>query len=73
MGAGRAGQEDRYHLAIDFPPEQLQYVEVFQRRTVTAAEFASHAPSLARSDEAIIAELDSAGIRASLISGFDEH
>lgn len=60
------------HLAIDFPSEQLRYLEVFQRRTVTAAQFASYVPSLARSDEEIIAELDGAGIGVSLISGFDE-
>jgi uncharacterized protein len=60
------------HMAADFPGEQLQYLEVFQRRRVSAEEFSAIAPSWARPDEAILADLDAAGIRRSLVSGFDE-
>ncbi|MGD0455851.1 MAG: amidohydrolase family protein [Solirubrobacteraceae bacterium] len=59
-------------LQSGFPAEQLQYLEVFTHRTVTAQQFAAYAETLLQSDEQILAALDDAGITCSLISGFDE-
>jgi uncharacterized protein len=59
-------------LQSGFPVEQLQYLEIFTHRSVTAQQFASYAETLLQSDEQILAALDDAGIMWSLISGFDE-
>ncbi|MHA7652851.1 amidohydrolase family protein [Mycobacterium sp. ML4] len=60
-------------LRAGFPAEQLQYLEVFTKRQVSAEQFNAYAESLRRSDDAILAELDAAGIGRALITGFDEH
>ncbi|AGZ52915.1 amidohydrolase [Mycobacterium kansasii] len=60
-------------LRAGFPAEQLRYLEVFTKTRLTTEQFAAYAESLRRSDDAILAELDAAGIRLSLITGFDEH
>jgi uncharacterized protein len=59
-------------LQAGFPAETLRYFEVFTKQTITAEQFAAYAGSLRRGDEEILASLDEAGIRRSLISGFDE-
>jgi uncharacterized protein len=59
-------------LRDGFPEEQLRYLEVFTKRTVSAEEFSDYADTLRRSDEQILDSLDAAGITLSLITGFDE-
>jgi predicted TIM-barrel fold metal-dependent hydrolase len=59
-------------LRAGFPAEQLQYLEVFTKTAVTAAQFAGYAQALRRTDDQILAELDQGGIARSLITGFDE-
>src|ERR1700739_327645 len=59
-------------LRAGFPAEQLQYLEVFTKRTVTAQQFSDYADSLRRTDDQILDSLDAAGITLSLITGFDE-
>ncbi len=60
------------HLAVHFPPQQLQYLEVFTKTRITAAEFTAYARTLVRSDQEILAEMDRSVIRRSVITGFDE-
>ena len=59
-------------LCDGFPSEQLEYLEVFTKQRVSAADFAAYARALERTDPQIMAMLDDAGIARSLISGFDE-
>ncbi len=59
-------------LCAGFPAEQLRYLEVFTKTPVSAEQFNAYAESLRRSDDDIRAQLDAAGIRQSLITGFDE-
>src|SRR4051794_1042462 len=59
-------------LRAGFPVEQLQYLEVFTKQSISGDQFAAYAATLERDDAQIIAELDAAGIRRSLITGFDE-
>jgi predicted TIM-barrel fold metal-dependent hydrolase len=60
------------HVQGNFPAEQLQYLEVFTKQRISQEQFAAYAATLARDDEAILGELAAAGIRRSLITGFDE-
>jgi len=60
------------HVSANFPIEQLQYLEVFTKQRIGEEEFAAYAKTLARDDEEILAELDRAGIRRSVITGFNE-
>ena len=59
-------------LQSGFPTEQLQYLEVFTKTTVSDEQFGSYAQALRRSDDQILVALDEAGITHSLITGFDE-
>ncbi|MGO9926688.1 MAG: amidohydrolase family protein [Mycobacterium sp.] len=59
-------------LRAGFPTEQLQYLEVFTKRTVSAEQFSDYAESLRQTDDRILDSLDAAGITLSLITGFDE-
>jgi predicted TIM-barrel fold metal-dependent hydrolase len=59
-------------LRAGLPTEQLQYLEVFTKTSITNREFAAYAETLPQSDEEILSSLDQAGITHSLISGFDE-
>jgi predicted TIM-barrel fold metal-dependent hydrolase len=59
-------------LRDGFPDEQLRYLEVFTKRTVSAEQFSDYADALRRSDEQILDSLDAAGITLSMITGFDE-
>lgn len=54
------------------PEELLQYVEVFTKVRVTPEQYESIAPGQGLDDEVILAELDRAGIRRTMITGFDE-
>ena len=58
-------------LRSGFPAEQLQYLEVFTRTTVSAEQFSDYADTLRRTDDQILDSLDAAGITLSLITGFD--
>jgi predicted TIM-barrel fold metal-dependent hydrolase len=60
------------HVGANFPPEQLQYLEVFTKTEVTSEQFAEYAETLVRTDQQILADLEEAGIMRSLITGFDE-
>ena len=60
------------HLATNVPDELLQYLAVFTKASVTPEQYAAYAAGLAREDAEILADLDRAGIRWSLITGFDE-
>ena len=64
--------ETMAHLATNLPDELLQYLVVFTKASVTAEQYAASAAGLARDDAEILADLDRAGIRWSLITGFDE-
>jgi len=59
-------------LRAGFPAEQLRYLEVFTKTTVTGEQFSDYADSLRRTDDQILDSLDAAGITLSLITGFDE-
>jgi predicted TIM-barrel fold metal-dependent hydrolase len=59
-------------LRAGFPAEQLQYLEVFTKTTVTADQLSSYAESRRLDDDQILAALDDAGITHCLITGFDE-
>jgi uncharacterized protein len=59
-------------LQSGFPTEQLQYLEVFTKTTVSDEQFGSYAQALRRRDDQILVALDEAGITHSLITGFDE-
>jgi uncharacterized protein len=60
------------HVAEHFPPMQLSYLRVFQKRDVSLAEYRQLARSMVLDDIAILAMLDAAGIDRCLITGFDE-
>ncbi len=60
------------HAANHFPEPQLGYLRVFMKRDMTADSFREMALALACDDADIIAMLDAANIRKSLITGFDE-
>jgi len=59
-------------LRAGFPAEQLQYLEVFTKATISAEQFSDYADTLRRNDDQILDSLDAAGITLSLITGFDE-
>ena len=59
-------------LRAGFPAEQLQYLEVFTKTTISAEQFSDYADTLRRNDDQILDSLDAAGITLSLITGFDE-
>ena len=59
-------------LRAGFPAEQLQYLEVFTKTTISAEQFSDYADTLRRTDDQILDSLDAAGITLSLITGFDE-
>jgi predicted TIM-barrel fold metal-dependent hydrolase len=61
------------HAAGHFPVPQLGYLRVFFKQSVPSTElFRQLAHSLSSDDDAILKSLDDAGIRKSLITGFDE-
>jgi predicted TIM-barrel fold metal-dependent hydrolase len=60
------------HVGTNLPDELLAYLRVFSKRDVSAAQYAAAAPHFVRSDEQILTDLDAAGIRLSMITGFDE-
>jgi predicted TIM-barrel fold metal-dependent hydrolase len=65
--------ETMSHLATDLPDELLSYLQVFTDTSSTTADrYAAYAADLARDGADILADLDDAGIRWSLITGFDE-
>ena len=59
------------HVAVSIPPELLQYLEVFTKQRIDEKAFEAYARSRARDDAEILAELDEAGVRVSLVTGFD--
>ncbi len=60
------------HVAEHYPPVMHGYLRVFFGREANAESFKKMARTLARDDEAILASFDAAGIRQTLITGFDE-
>ncbi|WP_067545216.1 amidohydrolase family protein [Nocardia crassostreae] len=60
------------HVAANLPAELLAYLRVFTGLDITAEQYAATAPSLARTDEQILADLDHAGIAWTMVTGFDE-
>ncbi len=68
-----ASREIMDHVGANLPEELLAYLRVFNKLDVTAEQYAQAAPQFARSDEQILTDLDAAGIRWSVITGFDEH
>jgi uncharacterized protein len=60
------------HVAVNFPPQQLQYLEVFTKASITAEQFSAYARTLRRSDGEILTEMNRSLIHRSLITGFDE-
>lgn len=60
------------HMQKEFPEEQLQYFEIFTKRKISPAEFRTYAETLARDDDAIVADLDRGAIERAMMTGFDE-
>lgn len=61
------------HAAEHFPVPQLGYLRVFFKQSEPSTDlFRQLAQSMAVDDEAILQSLDDAGIRMTLITGFDE-
>jgi predicted TIM-barrel fold metal-dependent hydrolase len=60
------------HVAEHFPPPQLGYLRVFQKREPSLEAWAKAARQMACDDGVIIAALDAADVRMALITGFDE-
>jgi hypothetical protein len=65
-------REIMQHVAQNFPEPQLGYLRVFGKRQQSLEEYRDVALALARDDDTILAMLDEAGIRLTLITGFDE-
>jgi uncharacterized protein len=59
-------------LLLGFPAEQLRYLDVFTKTTVTEEQLGEYVHTLRRTDEQIMTALDQAGITRSVITGFDE-
>ncbi len=59
-------------FAEDFPEPMLGYLRVFFKQEPTPETVSDMAGALVMNDEAILEELDKAGIRYTLITGFDE-
>jgi predicted TIM-barrel fold metal-dependent hydrolase len=59
-------------LRLGFPTEQLQYLEVFTKASVSEEQFGEYRQALPRTDDQILAALDVAGITRVAITGFDE-
>src|SRR5213594_210047 len=60
------------HTVDNFPDEMLGYVRVFYKTEPTQAAFRARAGAIATPLDDVIAALDAAGIRRTLITGFDE-
>ncbi|MGH7858748.1 MAG: amidohydrolase family protein [Candidatus Binatia bacterium] len=60
------------HMAENFPPAQLGYLRVFQKREPDLEAWGRAARAMAMDDEGVLAALDAAGIERALITGFDE-
>jgi predicted TIM-barrel fold metal-dependent hydrolase len=60
------------HVADNFPEAQLGYLRVFQKRPADLASYREAARRMALDDSAVLAALDAAGIRHTMITGFDE-
>ena len=60
------------HVADNYPEAQLGYLRVFSKRELNREAYRSYALRLAREDPELIADLDAAGIRKAVITGFDE-
>jgi hypothetical protein len=61
------------HAGPRFPALQLGYLRVFFKEAEPSVErFGALAGALARDDDAILAELDAAGVARTLVTGFDE-
>jgi predicted TIM-barrel fold metal-dependent hydrolase len=60
------------HAARNFPAPQLGYLRVFFGRDASLESFEAMARALVCDDATILARLDEAGIRKTLVTGFDE-
>ncbi len=60
------------HVADHYPEPQLGYLRVFFKTDVSTEAFRKLALNMAADDDAILAALDRAGVRKTLITGFDE-
>ena len=59
-------------LRLGFPAEQLQYLEVFTKTSVSEEQFGEYGQALRRTDDQMVAALVEAGITRVVITGFDE-
>ncbi len=60
------------HVAENFPDPMLGYLRVFWKQTPSQDTVRAGAPAMARSLDDVVAAMDSAGVRRTLITGFDE-
>jgi hypothetical protein len=60
------------HVKQHYPPLMVGYLRVFFGREASTQAFAALAASLVRGDADILASHDAAGIRKTLVTGFDE-
>ena len=60
------------HVAHNFPEATLGYLRVFNMKARSLDEYRKIALKLARDDAQVLAMLDEAGIRKTLVTGFDE-
>ena len=65
-------REIMHHVAHCFPEPMLGYLRVFGKRAMGLNEYRDRALKLGQSDETILALLDEAGIKQTLVTGFDE-
>lgn len=64
--------EIMHHVAENFPPVQLGYLRVFQKRKPDLEAYREAALAMACDDDMVLAALDAANINKALITGFDE-
>ena len=60
------------HIADHWPEAQNGYLRVFYKQAPSADIFPALARGFTQPDEAVLADLDAAGIAKALVSGFDE-
>ena len=60
------------HTSVHFPEAMLGYLRVFFGREPTLESARRMIAALARDDDAILADLDEAGVALALVTGFDE-
>ena len=72
MGANSPFPRNHASRGREFPPVQLGYLRVSQKREPDLEAYREAASAMACDDETVLAELDAANIEKAMITGFDE-